>query len=109
MPRHKRPPDPRLHIAREYLEEHMPDAREARLTIRQLDGPPESPRFVVTAEACLTADCPYAVPREVADAGDCPILECDHRCTARVLMDRKGEVIHVTRSGVHYGNEAGHH
>ncbi len=106
MARHKRPPHPVLETAREYLDAVQPEMHEAELHLRQLDGPPDAPRFAVTAEVCETEQCPYQVPKDVADAGDCPIQQCDHRCTIRILFDRDGSLRSSMRSGVHWGDGA---
>ncbi|MEN9934454.1 MAG: hypothetical protein RLZZ387_1033 [Chloroflexota bacterium] len=102
MPRRKRQ-NPLLAVARAYLSQHMPELKDAPLHIRMLDGPPGSPRYAVTVESCLPAPCPHGVPREVADAGGCTIYNCPIRDSVRLLLDRGGEVMQVTRSGIHWG------
>lgn len=105
MARHKKPPHPLLSVARNYLDTRIPELQQAPLRLRQLDGPPESPRFAVTAETCCAKNCPYGVPREVADRGDCPISDCELRCTVRVLFGRDGTVLATTRSGIHWRDD----
>lgn len=104
MARKKRPPNPLLNVAREYLAQKMPELSGAALTIRQLDGPAEGPRFAVTAERCNAMECPFGIPRHVADMGACPRAQCHLRSTVRLLMRRSGEVVNTTRSGIHWGN-----
>jgi hypothetical protein len=102
MPRRKRQ-NPLLAVAQRYLCQHLPELRDARPRIRMLDGPPGSPRYAVTVEACRPVPCPHGVPRAVADAGECPIRDCPIRNTVRLLLDLEGEVVQVTRSGIHWG------
>jgi hypothetical protein len=102
MPRHKKAPSPLFAVARSYLSQHAPAVQSAPLWLHQLDGPPGSPRFVVTAEACCTKNCPFGVTRALADAGDCPVRECALRCTVRLLFGRDGALQTATYSGVHW-------
>jgi hypothetical protein len=101
MARRKRQ-NPLLAVAQTYLATHMPDLRGARLQIRMLDGPPESPRYAVTAELCTAGACPYGVTSAVAAAGQCPIIDCPLRNSARLLLDRRGTVVQTIRSGIHW-------
>jgi hypothetical protein len=101
MARHKRQ-NPLLKVARQYLDLYMPELHDAPLRLRALDGPAGSPRYSVTAEACLSGGCPHGVPVAVAAAGHCPVHDCSLRCSVRLLLDRGGRVVQITRSGVHW-------
>lgn len=103
MARPKRPPHPLLNVARVYLDEHMPDLKGVPLRLRQLDGPPGAPRYVVTAEVCHDLhDCPFGVSAAAAEAGNCPVLDCPLRNSVRLLFDREGEVVKTMQSGIHW-------
>jgi hypothetical protein len=102
MPRRKRQ-HPLLWLARRYLAERAPELKDAPLRIRMLDGPPDSPRYAVTVEACKPGPCPHGVPREVADAGACRVPVCPLRDTLRLLFTRDGELVQVTHSDMHWG------
>jgi len=101
MTRKKRT-NPLLVAARTYVSQQIPELKAAPLHLRMLDGPPGSPSCAATAEACLAADCPNDVPAAVAASGQCTVRDCPLRCTVRLLLDRRGVVMHVTRSGVHW-------
>lgn len=92
---------PLLKIAQAYLSKTMPAMASARLQLRNLDGPPGSPRFAVTAELCEHT-CPYGVAPAVATAGQCPVGDCPLRCSVRMLLDRRGTVMHTTQSTLHW-------
>jgi hypothetical protein len=94
--------NPLLIVARTYVSQHVPELKSAAVQLRMLDGPPGSPRCAATAEACLADDCPNGVPAAVAASGACQVRDCPLRCTVRLLLDRRGTVLHVTRSGVHW-------
>jgi hypothetical protein len=94
--------NPILTAARNYFDRHVPELKGAQLHVRQLDGPPGSARFAVTAEACCPDRCPRGVPTEVAQAGTCHVLNCPLRRSVRLLLDRRGDVLQVTRSGIHW-------
>ena len=94
--------NPMLTAARNYFEQHIPELKDAKLHFRQLDGPPGSARFAVTAEACYAGTCPRGVSLEVAQAGQCRVLDCPLRRSVRLLLDRRGDVLQVTRSGIHW-------
>ncbi len=95
--------NPMLRIAQKYVSLHMPEFQNVPLRVRSLDGPPGSPRYTVTAEACCASVCPYGVSPTTAAAGDCPILECQLRDSIRLLLDRQGQVLEEMRSGIHWG------
>ena len=101
MARKKRT-NPLLLAARTYVNLHLPELKAAPLHLRMLDGPPGSPSCAVTAEACLASDCPNGIPALVAQSGACPVRDCPLRCSLRLLLDRRGAVIHVLRSGIHW-------
>ena len=98
----KKHTNPLLIVARTYVSQHMPELKAAPLQLRMLDGPPGSPSCAVTAEACLAGDCPNGVSASVADSGQCAVRDCPLRCGVRLLLDRRGEVLQVTRSGIHW-------
>lgn len=91
-----------LVVARSYLSRHMPMMHGAKLKLRMLDGPPEAPRYVVTAETCLGCPCPHGVALDIAANGQCPIIECPLRQSVRLLLSRRGMVVHSTVSDIHW-------
>jgi hypothetical protein len=50
----------------------------------------------------MATDCPHDVPAALAQSDQCPVRDCSLRCSLRLLLDRRGTVLHVTRSGVHW-------
>src|SRR5262245_30188578 len=102
MPRRKRQ-HPLLLVVRNYLNQHLPELRDAPLQLQLLDGPPSSPRYAVTAEVCTVARCPLGIPPATALAGRCAVSACPLRQSARLLLDRRGGIIQVIRSGIHWG------
>ncbi len=103
MARPKRPPSPMLKIAREYLARHAPELKDAKLYLRHLDGPPDSPRYAVSAYVCgAMHDCPYGIDPAIAEAGKCPILSCMYRESIRLLINREGEVVQARHSDVNW-------
>ena len=92
-----------LLVVRNYLNQHLPELQGAPLQLHLLDGPPGSPRYAVTAEVCAVASCPRGVLPATALAGRCTVSECPLRRSARLLLDRRGAIIHVTRSDLHWG------
>ena len=94
--------NPMLIAARNYFEQHVPELKSAQLHVRQLNGPPGSARFAVTAEVRCPDSCPRDVPTEVAQAGECGVLNCPLRRSVRLLLNRRGDVLQLTRSGVHW-------
>lgn len=95
--------NPMLMAARTYLDQHMPELKSAPLHLHALDGPPESPHYAVTAETCFGGNCPYGISAAVAAAGQCSVLDCPLRRSVRLLLDRRGIVLHATRGGIHWG------
>ena len=81
----------------------MPELNGVPLHLHCLDGPPGSPRYAVTAEACLIGRCPRGIPAGVAAAGDCSVRMCPLRRSVRLLLDRHGTIIQVIRGKVHWG------
>jgi len=94
--------NPLLIVARTYVSQHVSELKAAPLHMRMLDGPPGSPSCAVTVEACLAGDCPNGVAASVAQSGQCTVRDCPLRCGVRLLLDRCGAVLQVTRSGVHW-------
>jgi len=101
MARHKRP-NFVLQMAQQYLDRRMPELHGAPLRLRRLDGPPDAPRYAVSAEVCPVARCPRGYPSAIAEAGQCPVHDCQLRCSVHLLLDRYGGVRQVTRSNVHW-------
>jgi hypothetical protein len=91
---------PQITIARRYIKQHMPELEGAALRVRQLDGPPDAPRFVVTVEHCPSEHCPHG--REKSPEGTCDVESCALRSSARLLIMRDGQVIQVTSSDLHW-------
>lgn len=87
-----------LDAARTYIAQLAPELKSAPITLRPLDGPPEGPRYVVIAEACLARVCPHGTIPPAA----CHVLDCPLRHSLRLLLDQKGLIIHMTRSGIHW-------
>ena len=91
-----------LNTARQYVDLYMPELRGASLRVRSLDGPPGSPRYAVIAEVCPLTQCPHGIAPAISASGQCPVRECPLRRSARLLLDRNGVVMRVTRSAVHW-------
>ncbi len=94
--------NPMVSVARNYLKQHAPELKDIKLHVQCLDGPPESPRYMVTAAACTTSNCPYGVSPEQAARGKCPILECQLRNSIRLLFTRQGQLVEDMRSGIRW-------
>lgn len=103
MPRPKRRPHHLIPVARDYIEAQVPELKNAPLRFRQLDGPAGGPRYAAFAAKCTTNDCPYNIPPTVSEAGRCPICDCRFRCSARVLLNRDGDIIQTTQSTIRWG------
>jgi hypothetical protein len=91
-----------LKVARQYLDRSLPELRDTALQLRPLDGPAESPRYAVTAERCTASGCPHGISAATAAAGECPVRDCPLRDSVRLLLDRGGVVVQITRSGVRW-------
>jgi hypothetical protein len=70
--------------------------------VHQLDGPPDAPRFAVTAEKCAAAICTHFIKADNATDVRCDIPVCPLRHTVRLLFDQDGSVVQVTRSDLHW-------
>src|SRR5690349_14009877 len=101
MARRKRQ-NPLMIVARTYLNQHVPDLADAKLQLRTLDGPPDAPRYVVTAESCSAGQCPYGVTPARAACGECPVIACPLRHSIRMLFNRRGALLHTTDSDIHW-------
>lgn len=101
MARRKRP-NPVLRLVQTYLRENLSELKDAALHMHTLDGPPDSPRYSVTAEVCIARSCPHGTPAAIAAAGQCTVLSCPLRQSVRLLLDERGAVLQVTRSGIHW-------
>jgi hypothetical protein len=91
-----------LATVRDYLRQFMPELRGARLTAHMLDGPPDSPRYAVTAERCTANRCPHGIAATLAAEGRCSVIECPLRDSARLLVDRRGVVVQSIRGDTHW-------
>jgi len=92
MPRPKRPDNPMLQVARTHLLTLAPELWNARIHLLQLDGPPGSPRFAVSADMCCSiGSCSH----HITDPNTCPVFACSQRRAIRILLSRKGDLIHV--------------
>jgi hypothetical protein len=91
-----------MKLARSYVQAHVPELADVPLHLRQLDGPPGSPRFLVTIERCGAAECPHGVPQEIAETGGCSVHECSLRHAVQLLLGREGELIRLEHNGVHW-------
>jgi hypothetical protein len=94
--------NPLLIVARTYVSQHVPELKAAPIQLRILDGPPGAPCCAAMAEVCLASECPNGIPALAAKNGQCSVRDCPLRCSLRLLLDRSGAVVHVTRSGVHW-------
>lgn len=92
---------PILKIARNYLQQHAPDMSTATLRMRQLDGPPGSPRFAVIAERCNATSCIHHINPEAAAAGQCDHHTCKQRHSVHLLINRDGTVVQMI-NGTHH-------
>ena len=93
-----------LALAHRYLGEAFPELRDVVLQIRQLDGPPGSPRYAATAEICTAATCPHGIPAAQAAVGECAVASCPLRRTIRILLGHDGELIQITGNDSHWRN-----
>jgi hypothetical protein len=100
--RRKKGAGPLFIAARNYLRLHVPELDAAPIELRMLDGPPGAPSCAVMAETCLAKACPYGQTTQAAESGQCTMRDCPLRCSVRLLLDRRGEVMQATRSGVHW-------
>lgn len=104
MSRHKLPPHPMLQVARAHLRDLDPELRYTQPYLRQLDGPPGSPRFAVSLDQCAgSGSCAHGV----ADANLCSVIACPQRNTIRLLLSRKGDLIQVIRGHLRWENRQG--
>jgi hypothetical protein len=101
MPRRKQKNRP-LIAAQTYIGEHLPELRDRPLRLHLLDGPPDSPRYAATIETCIAAACPRGISAQAASGGQCDVLDCPLRRSARLLLDNQGVVVHATISGIHW-------
>jgi hypothetical protein len=101
MPRREQKNRP-LSAAQTYVSEHLPELRNRPLRLQLLDGPPGSPRYAAMVEACVASSCPRGYSAQAASSGQCGVLDCPLRRSARLLLDRHGAVMHATISGIHW-------
>jgi hypothetical protein len=101
MPRRKQKNRP-LIAAQAYVGEHLPELRNMPLRLQLLDGPPGSPRYAATIEACVATVCPRGFGAQADSSGQCGVLDCPLRRSARLLLNSQGAVIHATISGIHW-------
>lgn len=93
---------PHLVTARRYIEEHLPELKDAPLTIRMLDGPPGSARYAVTVEQCQPGECPHGIDADLRLTGQCTIEQCTMRHTTRILLDQHGVVMQISQNDRHW-------
>lgn len=93
---------PILKIARSYLQQHAPDMSAATLRMRQLDGPPGSPRFAVIAERCTADICIHHHSPEFAAAGRCNERACERRRSVHLLINRDGTIVQMIDCAHHW-------
>jgi hypothetical protein len=91
-----------LIAAQTYVSQHLPEFVDRPLQLRILDGPPGSPRYAATSEACIAKACPRGLTAHASSSMQCGVLDCPLRCSARLLLDRHGTVIQATISGIHW-------
>lgn len=91
-----------LIAAQIYVSRHLPEFVDRPLRLHILDGPPGSPRYAATTESCIAASCPRGFSIQARSAGQCGVLDCPLRRSARLLLDREGAVLHTTISGIHW-------
>jgi hypothetical protein len=91
-----------LKAAQYYISAFLPELCECPLDIHVLDGPPEGPRYAVAVESCSSRGCPYGFGTHEHPTAQCAVLDCPLRCSARLLLDRDGTVLHTTISGIHW-------
>jgi hypothetical protein len=101
MSRRKQKNQP-LRAAQTYINQHLPELGGMPLRLQLLDGPPGSPRYAATIEACIAAVCPRGISAQAASNGQCGVLDCPLRRSARLLLDNHGVVMHATISGIHW-------
>jgi hypothetical protein len=101
MPRLKRNNRPLL-AAQLYISQHLPELHDLPLRLQLLDGPPGSPRYAATIESCVANVCPRGFTAQAGASGQCGVLDCPLRRSARLLIDRYGTVIQATISGIHW-------
>ena len=91
-----------LRAAQRYVNHYLPDLCGQPLDIHVLDGPPDAPRYAVAVEACVVRACPHGFSASATDGKRCDVLDCPLRRSARLLLDRDGDVRHATISGIHW-------
>src|SRR4051812_41416488 len=101
MPRGKRKDGP-LGAAQLYVSQHLPELCDLPLRLRILDGPPTSPRYAATIEACVANSCPHGFTAQAGSRAECGVLDCPLRRSARLLLDGHGAVLQATISGIHW-------
>jgi hypothetical protein len=85
-----------------YVSQHLPELRDLPLRLQALDGPPGAPRYAATIEACVANICPRGCAAQADASGQCGVLDCPLRRSARLLLDCSGTVIQATISGIHW-------
>jgi hypothetical protein len=101
MPRGKHKNRP-LSAVQTYVSQHLPELRGIPLRLQLLDGPPDAPRYAASLEACVASVCPHGFSAQADAGGQCGVLDCPLRRSARLLLDSQGAVIHATISGIHW-------
>src|SRR5262245_58559578 len=73
MPRRKRE-NRLLRAAQTYISQHLSELGDVPLRLQLLDGPPDSPRYAATIEACIATVCPRGFCAQAASSGQGAVL-----------------------------------
>lgn len=91
-----------MSVVQNYINDYAPELAEEPISIHLLDGPPNAPRYAASAETCPAETCPCDIAPALAQAGQCPVLNCPLRCSLRLLLDRHDVLVSARRSGVRW-------
>jgi hypothetical protein len=91
-----------LAAARSYLNQHMPEMKDAPLMLNALDAPEGAPCFAISATRCAYELCPHHISPRLAAAGKCPVLSCPLRKSVRLLLNAENEIVQATRGPVRW-------
>ncbi len=90
------------HIAQTYIQQQVPELRQAPLNIRILDGPPSAARYAVTAEVCRASSCVRKNADQHPTPSSCDVPDCPLRLSVRMLVDQAGDIVQVMQSSIHW-------
>lgn len=91
-----------LLAAQAYIRQNLPALQGQPLRLRLLDGPPGAPRYAAMTEICRVPICPRGFSAQAGPNGPCEVPDCPLRQSVRLLLDRQGNVVGSTLSGVHW-------